>query len=438
MATGETDRQHGNPTRGRWRLVAAALLLQFSIGAEYAWSVFAKALQDAEPFELSKVQASLPFTVTIGMIFLGAFIGGRWQDRVGPRPVALTGGIIYGVGILGASLATSADDLWLLVASYGVIGGFGLGLAYIVPIAMLLKWFPDKRGLITGLAVGGFGFGAVLTSPVAQALIERDEDVPTRAFLPLGVAYLVMSLVGASFFRNPPEGYAVPGWAPAAGSAAATARDYTQGEALRTPQWYLLTAILTLNVAAGIALISQAAASASDIAGYSATAAAGVVGIWAIFNGAGRVVWAAASDKIGRMPSFAAMLGLQGVCFLLLPHAENAALFFILGSIIYLCYGGGFGTMPATAGDFFGVKFAGAIYGLMLIGWSLGGVLGPQLAAALAGGGDYGQAYTVIGVLALVSVALTLVTKRPGGAAADAYPTDKTASPRTTTSPTTG
>ena len=403
-----------NPTKGRWGLVAAALLLQFSIGAVYAWSVFGKALQSQDAFGLSKVEASLPFTVTIAMIFLGAYLGGRWQDRKGPRTVALTGGVIYAVGIILASFVSSADQLELLILSYGVISGFGLGLAYIVPIAMLLKWFPDKRGLITGLAVGGFGFGAVLTSPVAQALIERNRDVPTRAFLPLGIAYLIMSLIGASFFRNPPAGYSVPGWAPAASAAASrSTHDYTQGEALRTPQWYLLTAILTLNVAAGIALISQAAAAAADIAGYSTAAAASVVGIWAIFNGAGRVVWAAASDKVGRMPAFAAMLGLQGVCFLLLPHASNAALFFLLGAIIYLCYGGGFGTMPATAGDFFGVKFAGAIYGLMLIGWSLGGVLGPQLAAALASGGAYTRAYTAIGVLALAAVALTFLTRVP-------------------------
>jgi OFA family oxalate/formate antiporter-like MFS transporter len=414
----------GNPTKGRWGLVAAALLLQFSIGAVYAWSVFAKALQAEEGFGLSKVEASLPFTVTIAMIFLGAFLGGRWQDRKGPRTVALTGGVIYSIGIILAGLVTSADQLWLLILSYGVISGFGLGLAYIVPIAMLLKWFPDKRGLITGLAVGGFGFGAVLTSPVAQALIERTPDTPTRAFLPLGIAYLVMSLIGASFFRNPPQGYTVPGWTPAASTAAArSTHDYTQGEALRTPQWYLLTAILTLNVAAGIALISQAAAAATDIAGYSTAAAASVVGIWAIFNGAGRVVWAAASDKIGRMPAFAAMLGLQGLCFLLLPHAGNAALFFLLGAVIYLCYGGGFGTMPATAGDFFGVKFAGAIYGLMLIGWSLGGVLGPQLAASLASGGAYTRAYTTIGIIALAAVALTFITRIPRTRAADAaYP----------------
>ena len=403
-----------DPTRGRWLLVGAALLLQFSIGAVYAWSVFAKALKDAEPFKLSSVEASLPFTVTIGMIFVGTYLGGRIQDKKGPRIVALIGGLVYAAGILLASAAGSRDELWLLVLGYGVISGFGLGLAYIVPIAMLQKWFPDKRGLITGLAVGGFGFGAVLTSPVAQWLIAQTPDTPTRAFLPLGIAYLVMSLIGAAFFKNPPEGYAVPGFETGGESGGTVARDYTQGEALRTKQWYLLTAILTLNVTAGIALISQAAGSAQEIAGYSAAGAATVVGVLAVFNGAGRIVWAAASDYLGRMPAFAAMLGLQGVCLLLMPHFGNPVIFFILAAIIYLAYGGGFGTMPATAGDYFGVKNAGAIYGLMLIGWSIGGIIGPILASWLLGDDlDFTTAYTVIGIVSLVSVALTFITKVP-------------------------
>ena len=404
-----------DPTKGRWLLVGAALLLQFSIGAVYAWSVFAKALKEAGPFELSTLEASLPFEVTIGMIFIGTYIGGRIQDKKGPRVVALAGGVIYAVGVLVAAFAGSRDELWLLVLGYGVISGFGLGVAYIVPIAMLQKWFPDKRGLITGLAVGGFGFGAVLTSPVAQRLIAQDPDVPTKAFLPLGIGYLVLSLVGAAFFKNPPEGYQVPGFEPSTtGRVAQSGRDYTQGEALRTKQWYFLTAILTLNVTAGIALISQAAASATDIAGYSAAGAATVVGVLAIFNGGGRIVWAAASDFMGRMPAFAAMLGLNGLCLLLLPHAGNAVLFFVLAAVVYLCYGGGFGTMPATAGDYFGVKNAGAIYGLMIIGWSIGGVVGPVIASALIGeDGDYTTAYTTIGVIALAAVLLTFITKVP-------------------------
>jgi MFS transporter, OFA family, oxalate/formate antiporter len=415
MAQLQNDSRTTTPGANRWLLVAAALLLQFSIGAVYAWSVFSKALKDSPDFHLTTLEASLPFTVTIGMIFIGSYLGGRIQDVRGPRPVALVGGVIYAVGVVLASFAQNGDQLWLIVLGYGVISGFGLGFAYIVPIAMLLKWFPDKRGLITGLAVGGFGFGAVLTSPVARWLIDQDPDRPTSAFLPLGIAYLVMSLIGASIFRNPPAGYTVPGYEPAAsGTSGDSGVDYTQGEALRTPQWYLLTAILTLNVTAGIALISQAAASAEDIAGYTATGAAGIVGILAVFNGGGRIVWAAASDFTGRMPAFALMLGLQGVCLLILPHASNAALFFILAAVVYLCYGGGFGTMPATAGDYFGVKYAGAIYGLMLIGWSLGGVIGPVLISALIGGDkNYTVGYTAIGIIALVSVALTLITKIP-------------------------
>ena len=415
MTRVESATETASPGVNRWLLVVAALLLQFSIGAVYAWSVFSKALKEAPDFKLTTVQASLPFTVTIGMIFIGSYLGGRIQDRRGPRPVALAGGVIYAVGVVLASFAQNGDQLWLIILGYGVISGFGLGFAYIVPIAMLLKWFPDKRGLITGLAVGGFGFGAVLTSPVAQALIHNDPDRPTSAFLPLGIGYLVMSLIGAAFFRNPPAGYTVPGYEPVTSTTGTNgSSDYTQGEALRTPQWYLLTAILTLNVTAGIALISQAAASATDISGYTAAGAAAIVGIFAIFNGGGRIVWAAASDFTGRMPAFALMLGLQGVCLLILPHASNKALFFILAAIVYLCYGGGFGTMPATAGDYFGVKYAGAIYGLMLIGWSLGGIIGPIVISALIGGDkNYSVGYTTIGIIALVSMVLTFITKIP-------------------------
>jgi OFA family oxalate/formate antiporter-like MFS transporter len=331
--------------------------------------------------------------------------------------VALTGGVVYALGCIIASFATSHDSsqLWLLVLGYGVISGFGLGFAYIVPIAMLQKWFPDKRGLITGLAVGGFGFGAVLTSPIAQALIKNNQDVPTKVFLPLGIGYLVLSLIGASFFRNPPEGYHVPGYSPATtGRTVDSGKDYTEKEALRTPQWYMLTAILTLNVTVGIALIAEAAATATYVAGYTAAGAAGLVGALAIFNGGGRIVWAALSDRIGRMTAFASMLAIQGVCLLLVPHTSNAVLFFILAALIYLCYGGGFGTMPATAGDFFGVKYAGAIYGLMILGWSLGGIFGPMIISALIGGDrHYTLGYTTMGIIALASIALPLITKMP-------------------------
>ncbi|MGN6300395.1 MAG: L-lactate MFS transporter [Angustibacter sp.] len=396
----------------RWVILVAAVLVQLAIGAVYAWSVFSKALQADGAFGWSKAQATVPFEVAIGMIFIGSYIGGRIQDTRGPRIVALTGGVIYSVGVIIASFAR-ADSFWLLVLGYGVLGGFGLGMVYIVPIAMLQKWFPDKPGLITGIAVAGFGFGAVITAPAGQALIDGSPAVPTKAFLWLGIGYLVAILVGASQFRNP----AAPVGAAAATTKAAEpvrARQFTAAEALRTPQWYLLTAILTLSVLAGISLISVAAGSATDISGMSKVGAASLVGVLAIFNGAGRVLWGWLSDIIGKMPAFLAILGIQGVCLLLIPHASSPALFAILAALVYTCYGGAFGTMPSTAGQFFGVRFAGAIYGLMLVAWSLGGIVGPLLISKLIGDNkQYTLGFTVIGIIALVALVVPLITRKP-------------------------
>lgn len=414
------------PAGNRWLILAGGVLVQLAIGAVYAWSTFAKALQDeGSAFGLSKVQAAIPFEVAIGMIFVGTFLGGRLQDRRGPRPVALAGVTVYSLGIMLASLARDGGDLWLLILGYGVLGGFGLGLAYIVPISMLQKWFPDKRGLITGIAVGGFGFGAVITSPLAQAMIEASADYqryPTKVFLWLGLAYLVAGLLGASVFRNPPQGYSV-GAGPEgveAGPEEETAEaptvlhDYTQQEAMRTPQWYLLTLILTVSVTAGISFVSIAAGTATDVAGFSAAGAATLVGVMGLFNGAGRILWAAISDRIGRRPAFVAILGLQGLALLAIPHTSNMLLFYVLAAVIYLCYGGAFGTLPSTASDFFGIRHSGAIYGLMLIGWSIGGVVGPLLISWLVGEDQaYTVGFTVMGVLALVGVALPLVTRPP-------------------------
>lgn len=401
----------------RWVILVAAVLVQLAIGAVYAWSVFSKALQADVAFGWTKAQATVPFEVAIGMIFIGSYIGGRIQDTRGPRIVALTGGVIYSIGVIVASFAR-ADSFWLLVLGYGVLGGFGLGMVYIVPIAMLQKWFPDKPGLITGIAVAGFGFGAVITAPVGQALIDGSPDVPTKAFLWLGVGYLVAILIGASQFRNPAAAAVASAASPTAATSTTAApertRQFTAAEALRTPQWYLLTAILTLSVLAGISLISVAAGSATDISGMSKVGAASLVGVLAIFNGAGRVLWGWLSDIIGKMPAFLAILGIQGVCLLLIPHAGSPAMFAILAALVYTCYGGAFGTMPSTAGQFFGVRFAGAIYGLMLVAWSLGGIVGPLLISKLIGENkQYTLGFTVIGIIALVALVVPLITRKP-------------------------
>lgn len=414
---GDTSR-----TSNRWVILVAAILVQLSIGSVYAWSVFGKALQSEEAFGWSKGKAAVPFSVVIGMIFIGSYVGGRIQDARGPRVVALTGGVIYSIGVIMASFASNPDLFWVLVLGYGVIGGFGLGMVYIVPIAMLQKWFPDKPGLITGLAVAGFGFGAVITAPVGQALIDNTPSVPTKAFLWLGIGYLIALLIGAAFFANPPKGAgAEQGGAPAADAAAArdeeaesAVADFTPPEALGTVQWYLLTLILTMSVTAGISLISVAAGSATDIADYSKTAAASLVGILAIFNGGGRILWGWLSDMIGKMPAFMGILGLQAVCLLLIPHVSNKALFAVLAALVYTCYGGAFGTMPSTAGRFFGVRNVGAIYGLMLVGWSIGGIVGPLLVANLIGNDkNYTLGFTVIGIITAASLVIPLVTKKP-------------------------
>ena len=401
-----------SPTKGRWLLAGAAILVQLALGAVYAWSVFVNPF--IEQMGWTRTQTALPFIVTIGVLFVGTLSGGRIQDRIGPRPVVLVGGVIYSIGVMLASLVNTPDQLWLLVLTYGVIAGLGLGAGYIVPIAMLVKWFPDKRGLITGIAVAGFGAGALVTAPVANRLMVAD-DV-SQVFLPLGLAYLVATLLGGSLFRNPPPGYQVPGFDGSKARVTGTVESYTLGQALRTPQWYVLTGMLALNVTAGIALISQAAPAAVEITGMSAAGAASLVGVFAIFNGAGRVVWGWTSDFLGRMPTFFAIFAVQVVCFGLLPNASPAVLFVILGSLVYLCYGGGFGTMPATAADFFGPDNAGGIYGAMIVGWSIGGVVGPFVIAALADAtGGFTIPFYIIAAVVLGSSLLPATTKMPSG-----------------------
>lgn len=388
----------------RWFALVGGVLIQLVIGAVYAWSLFGRALAAPAAMGLGHVQASVPFEVAIGMIFVGASIGGRLQDRSSPRVVALVGTTLYGAGVMLASLARDPGDLWLLVLGYGAIGGFGLGMAYIVPVALLQKWFPRQRALVTGLAVGGFGFGATLTSPVANALIGRNPSEPAAAFLPLGLGYLVLGLLGAMLMLTPPVDHS---------AATGDSDDLTVKQALRTPQWYLLTAILAVAVAAGISLVSMMASASVEVGGLDAAGAAAAVGVLALFNGAGRIAWASLSQKMGQLPVLTAILALEGLALLALPHTTGTA-FLALAALVYLCYGGAFGTLPATAGSFFGLRHAGAIYGLILVGWSLSGVIGPLASSALVGGsGNYALAFRVMGTLALAGVLLPIFTRPP-------------------------
>ncbi|HMB81735.1 MAG TPA: OFA family MFS transporter, partial [Vicinamibacterales bacterium] len=394
---------------------------QVALGAVYAWSVFRIPLTRAFGWTISEV--TLTFTIAIFVLGLAAFGGGLWMRRVGPRTVALTAGALYGAGVGLASLA--GGRLWWLYCSYGLIAGVGLGLGYIVPVATLVKWFPDKRGLITGLAVAGFGAGALITAPVATHLIASVGVL--RTFAILGAAYFVAVTGGALFMRNPPDGYqppsardglkAVPYRMKVVGNGLQAVPSSTLGAALRSWQWYALWTLLFLNTTAGIAVISQAAPMFQEITHITAARAASVVGVISIANGAGRLLWAWLSDVIGRRPVFLAMFVVQAIVFWILPSAHSLTLFAALTVLVLLCYGGGFGTMPAFAADYFGAEHVGSIYGLMLTAWGVAGILGPTLMAALRErSGGYDGALRLIAALMLVSAVIPLLVRPPKAA----------------------
>src|ERR1700682_3611347 len=240
-------------TNNRWVIAIAGVFFQIALGAVYAWSVFRAPL--AKQFGWSISEITLTFTISIFVLGFAAFFGGLWLNRQGPRIVALTGGALYG---LGGFLGSFSHSLTWLYLSYGLIGGIGLGLGYIVPVAVLVKWFPDRRGLITGIAVGGFGAGALITAPVATRLIQSVGVLNTFAYL--GIAYLIVTIISGAFMQNPPDGWKPEGWSPTASQSSQRAgHDFVLSEALKTWQWYALWLLLFLNTCAGISVISQEA-----------------------------------------------------------------------------------------------------------------------------------------------------------------------------------
>jgi OFA family oxalate/formate antiporter-like MFS transporter len=396
----------------RWVIAAAGVFLQIALGAVYAWSVFRIPL--AKQFGWSIPEVTLTFTISIFTLGVAAFFGGLWLNRSGPRIVALTGGILYGVGVF---LASFSDHglLWLYL-SYGVIGGIGLGFGYIVPVAVLVKWFPDRRGLITGIAVGGFGAGALITAPVATRLIQTVGVLQTFAYL--GIAFLIVTVISGLFMQNPPEGYKPEGWTPTATEVSQRAkRDYRLGEALATWQWWALWLLLFLNTSAGISVISQEAPLFQELAKVTAIVAASMVGIVSLGNALGRVFWAWVSDIITRKATFFVMFLLQVLLFWFLPSLTSVSILTVVSFVILLCYGGGFGTMPAFAADYFGAKNVGPIYGLMLTAWGFASAFGPLLIAYLRqADGTYRGALHIIAGVMLVSAVLPVLVHPPQSA----------------------
>ncbi len=393
----------------RWGIAVAGVVMQIALGAVYAWSVFRIPLTKTFGWTISQV--TFTFTLAILMLGFASFVGGLWMRKAGPRTVAIAAGILYGAGVFLASF--SAGHLGWLYFSYGVLGGIGLGLGYIVPVATLVKWFPDKRGMITGIAVAGFGAGALITAPVASRLIASVGVLKT--FAVLGIVYLIAVTGSAFFMKDPPQGYNPPGWKPtAAEQKQRSTRPYTLSDALRTWQWYGLWALLFLNTCAGISIISQAAPMAQEITRVNAATAAGLVGIISIANGLGRFLWAWFSDLIGRRWVFLAMFLIQAVIFWILPRVNSFPTFATLAFLILLCYGGGFGTMPAFAADYFGPENVGSVYGLMLTAWGFAGLVGPTLIARIRQStGHYSEALTIIAIVMLVSAVIPLMVRPP-------------------------
>lgn len=393
----------------RWGIALAGVLLQVALGSVYAWSVFKAPL--AKQFNWNISQVTLTFTISILAVGFAAYFGGLWMKKVGPRVVAMTGGALYGGGIFLASF--SSIGLWWLYLSYGLIGGIGLGFAYIVPISVLVKWFPERRGLMTGVAVGGFGAGALLTAPIATRLIHSVGVLQTFAWL--GIAYLILTVITSYFLQNPPEGYAPEGYTPPESQAGtSTVKAFTLPEALKTWQWWGLWILLFLNASAGISIISQEASMFQEFAGISVLVAAGMIGIVSLGNAFGRVFWAWISDSVGRKITFAIMFGIQGVLFWFLPSFHTVTSITLVVFLVLMCYGGGFGTMPAFVADYFGTTNVASIYGLMLTAWGFAAAFGPLLIANLRqSSGNFTSGLHVIAVVMVVSVLVPIFVKPP-------------------------
>jgi MFS transporter, OFA family, oxalate/formate antiporter len=416
-------------TTNRWLIALAAVVMQICLGAAYGWSVFVAPLVSMTGWTLTQV--SLNFTLAIAFLGLGTIIGGLWQDRSGPRPVATVAGVIYGISYLLAGWFASQHSLWGMYVSYGCLGGIGMGMGYITPVATITKWFPDRRGLMTGVAVAGYGAGALIMSPFAARSIAA-RGIPLT-FEILGVVYLIVVVLAAQFYRNPPAGWRPEGWQPSGAVAtAASTYDFSVAEAMRTPQFWMLMLMLFLNVSAGIMIISQASPMAQQLVHMTPLAAAGMVGLISIFNGAGRVFWAFVSDYIGRARVYFLLYAIQAVVLFTLPHLTSVGSFSAALAIIGLCYGGGFGTMPSFTADFFGSRYMGGIYGWILLAWGAAAIPTPILVARLRQTtGRYDQAIYTVAVVMVVALVLPLIVRRPRPGSLRAQPTPRPADLRT-------
>lgn len=413
------------PGWSRWLVPPAALSIHLAIGQAYAWSVFKKPLETS--LGISGVASALPFTLGIVMLGLSAALFGTRVDRNGPRWAMFISMCCFCSGFLISALGVSIGQYWLVVLGYGVVGGIGLGIGYISPVSTLIKWFPDRPGLATGIAIMGFGGGALIASPWSNSMLTAfgatganpDPDGIAAAFLIHGLVYAVFMSVGWLLIRVPAPDWKPQGWEPTPQPTGSliTSSDVSARNAIRTPQFWLLWVVLCFNVTAGIGILERAAPIYSDFfpgpAGLTA-AAAGFVAILSLANMLGRLIWSSTSDLLGRKNTYRIYLGISALLYLNVTLTTNAdKVVFLLSCMLILSfYGAGFATVPAYLRDLFGTYQVGAIHGRLLTAWSTAGVLGPvivnaiadhRIAAGVTGPGRYTLAFSIMIVLLLVA-----------------------------------
>jgi len=393
------DRDHSiaKPGFSRWLVPPAALAIHLSIGQAYAFSVFKIPLTQllgvgkSLPEDWKQTQIAWIFSLAIVILGLSAATFGKWLEGAGPRKAMFVSAVCFALGFYISYLGVVSHQLWLLYFGYGVVGGTGLGLGYISPVSTLIKWFPDRPGLATGMAIMGFGGGAMIGSPLAIKLMAHFRTSTNmgvdQTFLVMGTLYFVFMMFGVFTVRVPCEGWKPEGWAaPAKQSKMITTHDVDVNTAFRTPQFWLLWVILCMNVTAGIGIIEQASPMIQELfkGTIGPVAAGGFVGLLSLFNMGGRFFWSSFSDDIGRKPTYFIFFALGAVLYFFLPqtganHLNNVKLFVAIAAVLLSMYGGGFATIPAYLRDMFGTYNVSAIHGRLLTAWSTAGVLGPVL-----------------------------------------------------------
>jgi OFA family oxalate/formate antiporter-like MFS transporter len=395
----------------RWRPVVGGVSMNLALGSLYAWSVFVLPLE--REFGWTRAQTSWVFTIAVVTFAATFIVAGRLQDVRGPRLCAAIGATLVGLGFVLASATTSLLGLYL---AFGVVVGAGNGFGYATPTPVASKWFPDKRGLVIGLMVGGYGAGSAIFGPVANALIE---SVGWRAtFRILGLLFFAMGMVGTWLLRNPPAGYRPAGWTPAQAGAAA-ARDLTTPEMLRTPQFYALWTAYCLGTTAGLMTISQLVPFARS-AGLGATAATLAITVGAVGNAGGRILSGWLSDRLGRLTTLRIMIVASVVAMpALFLWREDAALFYALVAAVYWCYGTQLSVFASTTADFYGTRNLGSNYGVLFTAWGVAGILGPIIAGRVFDAfGDYRYAFYAASALAVVAFVALSFARLPAPAAA--------------------